>query len=206
MGNILAALCLCITLFSPAWASPEADALATVDSLTAKVIKEVVEAKTDMPAKSASLAKLFTEHGDMTTVSRFVLSRYWRLLDKAGQDNFRQVFVTSLSRTWARRFVEFAGGAKTYHFEHKKAEVNPDSHDVFVTSDLIVQGAKQPTQIVWRFKNAKLTDIIVEGVSMAMTYRNEFGSVLSKNGGDVAALTKLLQDGKLTVEAPAVAQ
>ena len=37
-------------------------------------------------------------------------------------------------------------------------------------------------------------DIVAEGVSLAMTYRQEYSSVVSRNGGDVGVLTRKLND------------
>ena len=39
----------------------------------------------------------------------------------------------------------------------------------------------------------KIIDIIVEGVSMAMSYRNEYSAFLQKNGGKLSVLTKELE-------------
>lgn len=54
-----------------------------------------------------------------------------------------------------------------------------------------------PVEVIWRVRQKgdtfKIIDIIVEGVSMAMSYRNEYTAFLQKNGGDVSKLTAELE-------------
>jgi phospholipid transport system substrate-binding protein len=50
----------------------------------------------------------------------------------------------------------------------------------------------------WRLRNdknkeLKIIDIMVENVSMALTHRDEFSSVISQNGGKVEGLLKKLR-------------
>ena len=49
-----------------------------------------------------------------------------------------------------------------------------------------------PIRVEWKVADksgdAKLTDVIVEGVSMAFTQRQQFESVIQNNGGRVSAL------------------
>ena len=40
----------------------------------------------------------------------------------------------------------------------------------------------------------KIVDIIAEGISIAVTLRSEYVSVLKRNGGDVDALTLVLRE------------
>ena len=55
---------------------------------------------------------------------------------------------------------------------------------------------KQPVEVIWRLRPSKesykIVDIIVEDVSMASTYRNDYRSFLQQNGNSVAKLTEEL--------------
>ncbi len=50
----------------------------------------------------------------------------------------------------------------------------------------------------WRLRryadDFKIIDVIVEGVSMLITQRDEFSSVIRKSGGELDGLITLLQD------------
>ncbi len=56
----------------------------------------------------------------------------------------------------------------------------------------------EPIQVNWRVRkigeNYKIVDIVAEGVSIAVTLRSEYVSVLKGNGGDVDALTRVLRE------------
>ena len=43
-------------------------------------------------------------------------------------------------------------------------------------------------------KGYRILDILAEGISVAVTLRSEYGSVLKRNGGNVSALNKTLRD------------
>src|SRR5262249_62019908 len=55
-----------------------------------------------------------------------------------------------------------------------------------------------PIKVDWRVGKSgegyKIVDVIVEGISMAVTERQEFASVIQRNNGQVEALLKLLRE------------
>jgi phospholipid transport system substrate-binding protein len=48
-------------------------------------------------------------------------------------------------------------------------------------------------RVDWRVRGGKVIDVIVEGVSMSVTQRSEFSSIIQRNGGDIEALITHLQ-------------
>ena len=198
--RIMAVLLALLAAGGPARADVRVDAGARVDSLTKTVIANVVDSKASIDAKNAELKKVFLQYGDMPYVSRFVLGKAWKSAGADMQARFSDAFVDALSKTWVRRFTEFSGKGSGYSFKNVKTEENPDTKDVFVTTSVVPENGGQPNVVVWRFRDSgkglKMTDIAVEGVSMAMTYRNEFASILAGNGGDVAGLVESIKNGR----------
>ena len=73
-----------------------------------------------------------------------------------------------------------------------------------VTTKVIVDRSKGTTSdVLWRLgereETFKILDVVVEGVSMAISLRSEYGSVLKQHGGDLDRLIALLR-GKLPSE------
>jgi phospholipid transport system substrate-binding protein len=66
-----------------------------------------------------------------------------------------------------------------------------------VTSQIIQPSGQQPVNVVWRVTNHggqyRITDVSIEGVSELVTYRQEFSSAISQNGGSVATLISQLR-------------
>ena len=75
-------------------------------------------------------------------------------------------------------------------------EQRPDL--VIVNSVIRPSGEDEPIKVDWRLTGEgeafKILDIVAEGVSLAITYRQEYASVLSKEGGNVDALTARLRE------------
>jgi phospholipid transport system substrate-binding protein len=58
-------------------------------------------------------------------------------------------------------------------------------------------GGTAAVRIDWRLVNHngayKINDVIVEGISMAVTQRSEFASIVQRNGGQVRSLIALMR-------------
>ena len=58
-------------------------------------------------------------------------------------------------------------------------------------------GSTAAVRIDWRLVNNngayKINDVIVEGISMAVTQRSEFASIVQRNGGQVRSLIALMR-------------
>jgi phospholipid transport system substrate-binding protein len=56
---------------------------------------------------------------------------------------------------------------------------------------------KPPVKVDWRVRNKdgryKIVDVLVEGVSMSLTQRSDFSSVIQAGGGDVQVLLNHLK-------------
>src|SRR3546814_20894405 len=93
--------------------------------------------------------------------------------------------------TYTSRFSEFEGST----FQVGQARAISD-RDVLVSSVLTRPGAP-PLNIDWRVRERQdgfqIIDVSVEGVSLAVTQRNEFGSVIQRNGGRFDALLQALR-------------
>ena len=69
---------------------------------------------------------------------------------------------------------------------------------VIVSTDVISPGSTSPLRMDWRLINDngayKINDVIIEGISMAVTQRSEFASVVQRNGGQVRDLIALMRE------------
>ena len=68
-----------------------------------------------------------------------------------------------------------------------------------VNSLLQAKGDRPEIKIDWRIytknpDNLKIRDLIIEGLSLARTQKEEFASILSSNDGDIQALFKVLKE------------
>jgi len=129
--------------------------------------------------------ELFRSDFDMPGIGQFVLGRYWRAATPPEQQEFLQLFHEYVARAYAARLGEYAG--EPFRVTGSRA----GSDGTVVTSEIIrTNGA--PVQVDWYLTTIggqpKITDVYVGGVSMKVTARDEFGSIIQRNGGRVEAL------------------
>lgn len=98
-------------------------------------------------------------------------------------------------------YVVYVYTARLSDFEGEQFKINsahPDQDTVIVSTDVVTPGAPQPLKVDWRLVNDdgayKITDVIVDGVSMLVTQRSEFASVIQRHGGQVQGLLDLMRE------------
>ena len=139
--------------------------------------------------KEKRVRSLLAENIDIDQIGRFVLGRALRKASAEHRDQFRILFREFVLRTYARRLGSYSGQA----FEIVGARP-VGKRDVLVSTRLSRPGGP-PIELGWRVRNGpnghKILDVVVSGISMAVTQRSEFRSVLSKRG--MEGLIKLLR-------------
>ncbi|MDX2224285.1 MAG: ABC transporter substrate-binding protein [Rhodospirillaceae bacterium] len=153
-------------------------------------ITEVLEAPVPQKEKTVRFRKLFVEFFDIPAIGRFVLGRFARAVQPADLERFQKLFEDVIVYTWTRRFGEYKGESLNV----KDSAPDGDA-GALVNSDIVGKGG-QAFAVSWRLRKRetgfRIVDVIVEGVSMAITYRNEYASIIQKSGG-MAGLFSLME-------------
>lgn len=186
------ALCLLVIgILLPARpAAAAADPAAVITSLGNEALK--VLGKDVAPSlRVARFRQLFSEDFDVPGIARFVLGRYWRLATPQQQQEFVKVFTDYIALAYSNRLAEYSG--ETLRVTGTRAA--PDGQ--LVSSEILRTSGQPPARVDWLLtpQNGayKIDDVIVEGVSMAVTQRSEFASVIQRNGGQVQGLITALR-------------
>ncbi len=139
---------------------------------------------------------LFREGFEINGIARFVLGRYWRRAPEACRTEYLALFEDVTVNTWADRFSEYSG----QEFTVQDAVDAPSAHQaerVAIVRSLFFSDPQTPIRIDWRVASRgdiyKITDVQVEGISMANTQRDEFASVIRRNGGQIKPLLEILR-------------
>jgi phospholipid transport system substrate-binding protein len=127
-------------------------------------------------------------------IARFSAGRYWGTASEADQQHFVEVFERWLIITYTDRFKTYSGEGIKVTGSRADSETTAT---VFSKLDRTSGGS--PTKIDWRVRrddgdDYRVVDVSVEGVSMLVTQREEFSSVIQSNGGTVSGLTKALEN------------
>ena len=180
---------------TPAWAAPPvinpADAVAFMNQLWDRAI-EVLSKKTDPAMRQERFRQLFHADFDSPGIARFVLGRYWRNASEEEQQEFVRLFEEYVVFVYTARLSNFGGEA------FKIRGSRSDGDGVIVSTDILSPGNSSPLRIDWRLvaDNGiyKINDVIVEGVSMLVTQRSEFASIVQRNGGQVRGLLAMMRE------------
>lgn len=168
-----------------------ADAVAFMNGLWDRAA-EVLNNKTDPTVRLARFRELFHSDFDCPGIARFVLGRYWRTASEEEQQEFVQLFQDYVVFVYTARLSNFGGEAL------KVRGSRSDGGGVMVSTDMINPGAASPLRIDWKLVadngTYKISDVIVEGVSMAVTQRSEFASIVQRNGGQVRGLIAMMRE------------
>lgn len=175
---------------------------AFVSEFAQKGIVEILAAKIANAEKQTRFRAMFTNYFDLPAIGRFVLGRYTRTVKPEEMNSFSPLFEDVIVYTWSRRFSEYNGQTL------KVGASTPDGDDGAIVKSTIVGNAGESFAVDWRLRKRpdgwKIVDVIVAGVSMAITYRQEYTTLIAQQGGFPGLLAQLQkQVGELKAAQPA---
>ena len=166
-----------VVLALPAWAQ-SADPAAFVADFAQKGIVDILAAKASQAERTQRFRAMFKEYFDLPAIAKFVLGRYARNVSPEDQTKFDALFEDVVVYTWARRFSEYNGQTL------KVASSAPDGADGAIVKSTVVSNSGENIAVDFRLRKRpngyKGVDVIIAGVSMALTYRQEYGTVLAQ--------------------------
>jgi phospholipid transport system substrate-binding protein len=169
---------------------PALAANATVDAARAlvqgvgdQVLAVMQDDSLDDRQKFHRLVDLLEGPIDLDLVARLILGRHWRTADQAQQERYLGLFRTYALDNLANRLHLFQGE----EFQITGARAAGANDAVVATRIRTAEG--RPLQVDWRLRdrdNGEIVaiDVIVEGVSLIVSLRSEFGSVIERRGMD----------------------
>jgi len=168
-------------------ANPAASAF--MQSLGSKAINELTDPAVPQSDRQARFRTLLDEHFDMPAIAKFTLGRYWRPATDEQRTEFRKLFEDFLVQSYSTRFAEYHGQGFVV------AGSTADDGGTTVVHSKIDMPSSEDVRVDWHLRprdsSFAIVDIVVEGVSMAVTQRSEFASVIQSRGGVAGLLDAL---------------
>jgi phospholipid transport system substrate-binding protein len=125
-------------------------------------------------------------------IVKFVLGRYWNQATPEQQQQFLDLFTQIIIETYSTRFKSYT----TEKFKVMGSRPEADGGVTVLTE--IVRPNGPPILIDWKIfkKNNELRiyDVVLEKISMGITQRSEFASVIQKGGGNIMAIITALEN------------
>ena len=156
-----------------------------VEKLGKQVVEKVSNTEITEQERYNNFKTLYLSSFDNYYISRFVLGRYWKTIDKGIQKQFVNSFNNYIVATYAPKFKGWEGTFKAVEslFENNYYNVKMD-----------ILNKDGPTlKMMWKIyinKNEefKILDVNIDGVSMLVTQRAEFLSVIKNHPNGVKGL------------------
>ncbi len=186
---------LALVLVSP-WAAPEtraapADAGSFVSNLGERAIRELTPKDISDAERVKRMRALLAEAFDVKAISKFVLGIYWRRTTEDQRAEFLKLYKTVVSHSYAGLFKKYTG--ETFEVIRQVSVAGGGSIVYGHIKRMNGPPVAVELQVVKKSGTYKAVDIKIEGVSMPLTHRKEYSSVIRRNRGNVAGLLSVLR-------------
>ncbi len=186
---------LALVLVGP-WAAPEtraapADAGSFVSNLGERAIRELTPKDISDAERVKRMRALLAEAFDVKAISKFVLGIYWRRTTEDQRAEFLKLYKTVVSHSYAGLFKKYTG--ETFEVIRQVSVAGGGSIVYGRINRMNGPPVAVELQVVKASDNYKAVDIKFEGVSMPLTHRKEYYSIIRRNRGSVAGLLNVLR-------------
>ena len=131
---------------------------------------------------------------DISGIGFYSLGAHRKNLTEDQLNEYKKVFAEYFLKSFSSRLAEYSN-----------PEIEVDSKKVInknytiVSSTLVATDSRPKVKIEWRVytkdpDNLLIRDLIIEGLSLARTQKEEFSSIINSNDGKIEALLKNLSD------------
>ena len=144
--------------------------------------------------KIKKLKSIAAETVDIKGIGMYTLGSYRKTLSENQKKEYDTLFKQYFLKTFSSRLAEYSNPEIEVKF---KKELNKNY--TMVSSILIATEQRPEVKIDWRIytknlENPLIRDLIIEGLSLARTQKEEFSSIIQSNDGDINALFAALKE------------
>ena len=155
---------------------------------------EVLSKDFSKDEKMVRLKKIAKETVDIKGVGLYSLGSTRKTLNESQLNIYSDLFEKYFLKSFASRLAEYTNP----EIEVKEKEILNKNYTI-VKSILVGTSERPEVKIDWRVytkdsDNPLIRDLIIEGLSLARTQKEEFRSILNSNDEDINALFKTLED------------
>ena len=144
--------------------------------------------------KINELKVIAKETVDISGVGFYSLGSARKTLDENQKIKYSELFESYFLKSFSSRLAEYTNP----EIEVQGKEVLNENYTI-INSLLIGTSDRPEVKIDWRIytkdpDNPLIRDLIIEGLSLARTQKEEFSSILNSNNGDINILFKTLEE------------
>tara|TARA_B100000674_G_C37645822_1_gene825550 strand:- start:69 stop:668 length:600 start_codon:yes stop_codon:yes gene_type:complete len=164
-----------------------------INEITNKT-SNILSSKDTKEIKIQKLVKIGENSVDIDGIGFYTLGKYRKNLNDDQKNEFKKVFREYFLKSFSTRLVEY-----------KEAKIVVISEDIknekytIVKSKLLATSDRPEVAIDWRVytkdpSKPLIRDLVIEGLSLARTQKEEFNSIITNNDGNISALFTTLKE------------
>ncbi len=195
MFMVAAALTPVVIATPPASAQDQATSPSQfVQQLGDKAIAQLAGKQIPEQEERTRFRQLLNQYFDIDAIGKFTVGRaYWGGASDAQRKEFLGLYETQVTNAYAKRFENYSG----QRFKVTGAQKEEGDGDTIVNSEVTQPSGGPPVSVQWRVRpengGFKIADVVIAGISMAVTDRNQFDAVIQRGGGTIQALIDALK-------------
>tara|TARA_B110000971_G_C19844359_1_gene424095 strand:- start:50 stop:649 length:600 start_codon:yes stop_codon:yes gene_type:complete len=165
-----------------------------INELVNDAIKTLSDKNVSIADKNKKIETIALENIDIEALSMYTLGSIRKTLDKPTLERYKDLFEKYFLKSLTSRLTDYS----SQKFEVVSAEQKSETYTI-VNSKIIESSSQPEIKIDWRVYTKNLDkplvrDLIVEGLSLAKTQKEEFSSILNSNNNDINILFSKLED------------
>ena len=190
--NILVLVTL--TLVSTKSFSYNSNPKAFIDELMDDVITTLSNKDISKADKNKKIETIALQNVDIEALGMYTLGQVRKNLDQATLKKYNFLFKKYFLKSITSRLKDYS----SQKFEVLNSEQKSETYTI-VSSKIFESSSGPEIRIDWRVYTKDLAkplirDLIVEGLSLAKTQKEEFASILNSNNGDINILLEKLEE------------
>ncbi|MDC0369993.1 ABC transporter substrate-binding protein [Pelagibacteraceae bacterium] len=144
--------------------------------------------------KSEAIKKIAIKNVDIKGLGLYTLGDIRKTLNKEDLNNYSEIFEKYFLKSLTSRLTDYSNN------KFEVLEADKKSSNTTIVKSKIAETVNQPEiKIDWRVYTKDplkplIRDLIVEGLSLARTQKEEFSSILSSNNNDINVLISKLEE------------
>ena len=184
LKNIFVSILILFFLTNNSWSKSPSEFISSLSSEASNILSS----KLSEEEKILRLKELGEQSVDIEGVGLYTLGKYRKTLNDSQKKQYKELFRNYFLKSFSSRLVGYTDAKIAVLSE----EIKNEKYTI-VYSKLIGTSERPEVKIDWRVytkdsENPLIRDLVIEGLSLARTQKEEFNSIIANNDGDVEAL------------------
>ena len=163
-----------------------------IQDLGNKAINVIADKSLTQDQRASKYHGFLRDAFDLKAIGHFVIGRAWNTATPEQQQEYMKLFEELVVKMYGDRLSFYSG--ESFHVKSVRPE---NEKDIIVSSEIDHPGGAQPTNIDWRVRQNdnkfSILDVVIAGISQSVTQRQEYASIIQRDGGKIDGLLDLMR-------------